>query len=500
MPVWVVAVSILATAQSAATFLGGPDQGYRSDFSYLASNIGAFIAAMFVAAYLLPKFYALKVFTVYALLEQRFGSKAKKHAGIMYLFGRVFASGSRLYMAAIAVSMILFGSFDAESVVFSILILVSVGLLYTIYGGIRTVIYSDVFQCAVYVSAAAMVLFYLLDTIPADFMTILSALDNPGEMQESKLTVWHFDWDTSSAGVFNFWSILTGLVLLNIAAFGLDQDMTQRALTCGNAKQASRAMLASVILVIPVMLIFIFIGMLLYIFYQRPDLMLSEQSLVSAPNFQGEPVTIFMYFVLNEIPAGIKGFVTIGIVAAALSTLNSGLNSMSSVLVQDIYRPWREKQGKVKEQHYVRAGQLGMTVVAIALAAMACLCYYWQQYTDMPLLQFALSVMVFSYCGLLGVYFCALFTGRGSENSVTIALISGFVITLLFQPYIMTLYLPAEYQFDLGFSWQLCIGTLASFLICISVKRKSAADLIDLHPYPNSPGNEGLLQVKNRQE
>lgn len=468
MPVWVVAISILATAQSAATFLGGPDQGYRSDFSYLASNLGAFIAAMFVASYLLPKFYQLKVYTVYELLEQRFGSRAKKHAGAMYLFGRVFASGSRLYMAAIAVSMILFGSFAAQNVVLSILILVSVGLLYTIYGGIRTVIYSDVMQCAIYVSAAGLVLFYLLDAIPADFASVLNLLDANGDGQQSKLALFHFDWDFSSAGVFNFWSILTGLVLLNIAAFGLDQDMTQRALTCGSARQGGIAMLSSVILVIPVMLIFIFIGMLLFVFYHHPELMLSEHNLQEAPSFQGEPVTIFMYYVLNEIPAGVKGFVTVGIVAAALSSLNSGLNSMSSVLIQDLYRPWREQGSQpLNERHYVRAGQIGMAIVAAALALMASLCYYWQQYSDMPLLQFALSVMVFSYSGLLGVYFAALFTRRGSVNSVTMALVTGFIMTLLFQPYVMTLYLPAEYQFDLGFSWQLCIGTFASFTVCI---------------------------------
>lgn len=474
MPVWVVSISVLATSQSAATFLGGPDQGYRGDFSYLSTNIGAFIAALFVSYFLIPRFYQHKVFTVYGLLEKRFGSKSKKHAGLMYLFGRVFASGARLYMAAIAVSMILFGDIAASHVIIAIAVIVGVGLLYTVYGGIKSVIYSDVIQCAVYVIAAIAVIYVLLSVIPADLSTIVSALSSSESGNGSKMALFKFDLDFSSSGVFNFWSVLTGFVLLNIAAFGLDQDMTQRVLTCKTAKQGSKAMLFSVVLVIPVMFLFIAIGMLLFIFYTRPDIMNSGDNGIVTPSFQGEPVTIFMYYVLNEIPAGIKALVTIGIIAAALSTLNSGLNSMSSVIVQDIYRPRQERMGKQHpEIYYVRAGQIGMLVVGIALGSMASLCYFWQQHTDMPLLQFALSVMVFSYSGLLGVYFTALFTNRGTQGSALAALITGFVITLLFQPYVMSLYLPLAYQFDIGFTWQLCIGTAVSLLVCLSTATKA---------------------------
>lgn len=469
MPTWMVAISVLATSQSAATFLGGPDQGYRNDLSYLATNIGAFIGAFFVAAILIPKFYQNRVSTVYGLLENRFGENAKKQAGIMYLFGRVFASGARLYMAAIAVSMILFGDVAADSVIIATLALASVGVGYSVVGGIRTVIFSDVIQCIVYVSAAMFVIYFLLKAIPADFATIMEALQNPIDRESSKLTLIDWRWDMSSSGVFNIWSALTGFVLLHIAAFGLDQDMTQRVLTCKNAKEGSKAMLFSVILVIPVMALFIFIGLLLYVVYQRPDVMqLGEQQAI-VQTFAGEKITIFMYYVLNEIPSGVKGLVTIGVIAAALSTLNSGLNSMSSVLVQDLYRPWRESKGEIKsDKHYVFAGQLGMLAVALALASMAILCYFWQRYTDMPLLAFALSVMVFSYSGLLGVYFTCVFTKRGNRHSVLLALIVGFLVTLSFQPYVMTLYLSEDLRFNLGFTWQLCIGTLVSFMICYS--------------------------------
>lgn len=472
MPIWAVAISVMATSQSAATFLGGPDQGFRGDLTYMATNIGAFIAAFVVMAFLIPRYYQARVSTVYGLLEQRFGASAKRHAGGMYLFGRVFASGARLYMAAIAVSMVMFHNIQADSVVMSILLLAFGALAYSVVGGIRSVIYTDALQCGVYVLAALAVLAYLLWMIPADMSTIFSALRQPLDGSGSKLMVLDFSLDFSSTGVFTFWSAITGFVLLNIAAFGMDQDMTQRVLTCKDGRSGASAMLLSVVMIIPVMLLFIFIGMLLYIFYQRPDLM--QQGTELGTTFAGESVTVFMYYVLNEMPAGLRGLVTVGVVAAALSTMTSGLNSMSSVLIQDLYRPWKERRQvkdsatpqSQRERHFVRAGQLGMLLTAMALSGMAVLCFYWQQYSDMPLLAFALSVMVFSYSGLLGVYFTVLLTNRGNARSVTAALITGFLVTLFFQPYVLSLFDPWFAGWDLGFTWQLCIGTLIAFVVC----------------------------------
>lgn len=466
MPTWMVAISVLATSQSAATFIGGPDQGYQGDLSYLATNIGALIAAFIVSVFLIPKFYQQQVYTVYELLEKRIGPKAKRRSGLMYLFGRVFASGARLYMAAIAVAMILYGNIEAQSVIIATLLLALVGLVYTVFGGIRSVIYSDVLQTTVYVSAAVAVIWCLLVLIPADFSTILATLNEPGNGADSKLAMFKFDLDFGPGGVFNMASVLTGFVLLNIAAFGLDQDMTQRLLTCKSAKEGSKALVLSIVMVIPVMLVFIFIGLLLYVVYQQPALMNGDGAQV-VQEFNGEKITIFMYYVLNEAPAGVKGLVSVGIIAAAISTLNSGLSSMSSVIVQDLYRPYLAAKNKqVDDSHFVKAGRFGMAAVSFALAAMAILCYFWQQYSEMPLLKFALSVMVFSYSGLLGVYFTTLFTKRGSEGSVLAALIVGFVITLLMQPYMIDWLLPESMRFSLGFTWQLCIGTALSTLVC----------------------------------
>lgn len=472
IPTWVAAISVLATAQSAATFLGGPDMGFRSNLTYLSTNIGALLAAIFVAYFLIPQFYQQRVSTVYELLEKRFSERAKKSAGQMYLFGRVFANGARLYMASLAVSMILFTNIEPTNVIWSIVLLLVISLGYSVWGGIKSVMYGDVVQCVIYVSAALLVVVYLSFQIPADWSVIVNALQNPLDGSESKLKLFDFRWDTSSAGVFNMYSTFAGFFLLYLASFGLDQDMTQRTLTCKSPRQASLAIIWSVLLVVPVMLLLLVLGFLLYIFYLRPDVMANGGAGAINTEFSGEKITVFMYYVLHEMPAGLRGFVTIGVIAAAVSTLTSGLNSMSSVIIQDLYKPWQQKKQNRSESHYVLAGRLSMIFSATALALMAVLCYYWQRISDTPLLEFALGVMVFSYSGLLGVYAVAVFSKRGNTSSVNAALVGGFFCTLLLQPYAQRYYLPESMQFDLAFTWQLCIGFALSWLICICGKPK----------------------------
>ncbi|MDG1005131.1 MAG: hypothetical protein P8N58_09605, partial [Emcibacteraceae bacterium] len=370
-------------------------------------------------------------------------------------------SGSRLYLAAIAVSMILFSNIDANNIIISSLILVILGFSVTFLGGIRSIIWTDLLQFFMYVLSSAGVLYFLLNTIPLTMPEIISALAETPEGQ-NKLLLLDFNLDLSKP--YALISIFTGMTLLYIASFGLDQDITQRLLTCRKDKDGSKALIVSAIIGIPIVWLFISVGQALYIFYDRPDLMIGG---TINSEFKGEKITIFMHYILNQLPSGLKGLVTVGVIAAAVSTINSGLNSMSSVLVQDFYRPWTERHSTKSEIHYVRAGQIGMGLVGFILFAMSVICFYWQRYSGLPLIDFALSVMVFAYSGLLGVYFTVIFTNRGSTPSVILALIAGFITTLLQQAYIVELLgLPVSWT-NIAFTWQLCIGTAVSFFICI---------------------------------
>jgi Na+/proline symporter len=189
-----------------------------------------------------------------------------------------------------------------------------------------------------------------------------------------------------------------------------------------------------------------------------------------AGEFRGEKITIFMHYILTQIPPGVRGFVAVGVLAAA--AVNSGLISMSSVLIEDFYRPWIQRRREMPETHFVNAGRMGMVLLGLALLAMSVLCFYWQRYTQAPLLAFALGVMTFAYSGLLGVYFTVLFTRRGSSASVMWALATGFAAIGLQQNYVVDVVgLPGSWK-SLAFPYQLCIGTAVAFATCIVGKQE----------------------------
>ena len=437
MPMFAVAMSVLATSQSAATFLGAPEFSYKHDFTFIGFYFSGFLAVLFVAYVLIPKFYAMKAVTVYELLEIRYGASAKKQAGIMFLVGRVLASGARLYIGSLAISMILFGDIIFTHVAISIIILVLGALAYAYFGGVKSVILSDSIQAFTYIGAAVAVLIFLYYSLEnVDILKVLG--------ENNKLRV----IDTSIDGQFNVIGLLTGWLLLNIAAFGLDQDMTQRVLSCKNEKEAAKSLIVSILLTIPVVLIFMAIGSLLFVFYQNAQV---------SQSFDGENITIFMYYILNEMPEGLRGLVTVGAIAAALSSTISVLGAMASVAIEDIYKPWKLERSEVGEEHFVSASKKAVLFFALVLSLMAMLSYFWQRYSELSLIGFALGVMAFAYTGLLGVYFSAIFTKRGSTGTVPFALAGGFLTVLALQPY--------AFGISIGFSWQIVIGTLVSFLI-----------------------------------
>lgn len=460
-PTWLVAISVLSTTQSAATFLGAPDNSYRGDYSYLTTNIAPLIAAALVARFLIPRFYAAGVTTVYELLEQRYDANARRAAAAMYMVGRILASGARLYLAAIAVSMMIFLDVTPQHIFIASVVLVIFGLAFTLFGGLNAVIWSDLVQVTLYVGAALITLYLLWASIPLSTPEMIDALRHaPDGSDKLRLIDTSFDFSKP----FSLFAILTGLVLLNIGNAGLDQDTTQRFLSCENAAQGRRALYMSALIAIPVVVIFLAIGSLLHLHYDRPDLIGSGATAASAA-FAGEKITIFMAYILSEIPPGLRGLVTVGVIAAA--AINSGLISMSAVAISDFYRPLRERQRAMPPMHYVLAGRVMVVVLACALLAMAMLCYYWQHYTDTPLLEFVLGVMIFAYSGLLGVYAVAVFTSRGSSASVIAALVAGFLATLLQQAYVVDLlHLPPAMKL-LAFPWQLCIGTSIAGLVCV---------------------------------
>lgn len=456
LPMFAVAISVLATSQSAATFLGAPDLAYKGNLTFIGFFFSALLAVVIVSKVLVPRFYEIGAITVYELLEKRYSPRAKRDAGAMFLVGRLFASGARLYIGALAVSMILFSDIAPLHIILAIVILMAGSLGYAYFGGIKSIIYADIVQVIIYIGAALFIIYHLYFTLlGGDFNLIFSTL-----AQDKKLKIVDF----ALTGSYNFWALITGLLLLNIAAYGLDQDMTQRILTCKDKNEGARSLLVSILITIPTSFLFLIIGLLLYLYYGHPEI--SNFAGKVNQEFAGEKIAIFMTYILHELPDGVKALATIGVVATTFTSTSSVLGAMSSVAVTDIYKP--KFQGK-SEEHYLHASKMGVLLFAILLSLMAILSYYWQQVSDIPLLDFALGVMVFAYAGLLGVFGVALFTTRGNETTVRVALIGGFLTVLLLQPAITK----ALWNFDINFSLQIIIGTIVSFGIMLIGKKEN---------------------------
>ncbi|MBA3938901.1 MAG: sodium:solute symporter [Planctomycetes bacterium] len=457
MPSWAVAVSVLASALSVATYLGAPQEAYAGDLTYLLANVGTMLAVVVVAYGFIPAFYRHEVVTVYQLLGVRFGPRAAQAASWTFLVGRALASGARLFMAAIPAGMILTGDGDSVApVVAGILILTAIGIAYTLVGGISSIIWTDVIQFMIMIGAVVAAVVLLWSRIPAAPADIWHALSEPRTDGPGKLALVSLSLDPTRANTL--WTALGGYLLLNLAVYGTDQDLAQRMLTCRNAVAGGRAALAALVMNIPVVLLFLGLGLLLWVFYQRPDLMGGAAPAYPVPGGQ----KAFLAFILHEMPQGMAGLMMAGLFAIALTSLLSALNAMASAFITDCYRgaaPGRD------ERHYLTASRWAVAGAGVVVALVAIGCMAWERHSHMNLLALAFSVMVLACSGLLGVFLTALFTRRGNQTSAIAALVVGFATCAVLQwaPY-AEFFWPDGRQ--LAWPWIMVIGTAAAFATC----------------------------------
>ena len=156
MPTWLVAFAATGTSISAGTFVGSPELGFNTNLTYLMLCVGAILGGTLVALLVLPKLYNANTITIYGYLGDRFGDSAKNSSSVMFLVGQLFTSGSRLFIAAIAVSVILYGSIQFEFLMYSIIILGVVSTVYTMAGGIKGLIYIDTIQIMLVIGTGVM--------------------------------------------------------------------------------------------------------------------------------------------------------------------------------------------------------------------------------------------------------------------------------------------------------------------------------------------------------
>ena len=478
MPTWLVAFAATGTSISAGTFVGSPELGFNTNLTYLMLCIGAILGGILVAALVLPKLYNARTITIYGYLGERFGSVSKNASSAMFLIGQLFTSGSRLFIAAIAVSVILYGTIQFEFLIYSIIILGIVSTIYTMAGGIKGLIYIDTVQILLVIGTGmvALLIVYFTLTPQMSIGEIFSALAS-GEVKNAagewvaanKLQIvdasWRFDVP------YNLVGALVGCTIFKFAQFSTDHEFVQRQLTCQSVRKAGVSLVYSQILSLPIVLIFLAIGLLFYVLYS------TSGDPAAITQFKQDARDIFPQFICHSIPTGVRGIMVVGLLAAALSSFNSAINAMASSFVADIYMPLRQRLGHaiVSDGDQMASSKKMVVLMGAVLTAFAMVTAVMQERSGLNLVDFATGVMSFSYAGMLGVFLCALFTRRGNTASVIAALLVGLLIVLLLQPYILgplSERLLGE-RIDIAWPWWCPVGGAVSFAVCCLGKKNT---------------------------
>jgi solute:Na+ symporter, SSS family len=456
MPTWAVTLSVLATSLSAATFIGVPQMAYGGNLTYLSLNVGTMIAVFLVAFVFLPPIYRAGTVTIYGYLGHRFGTPSMMAASAMFLVGRLLASGARLFMAGIGFALILYGETNLRELVMAIVLLGVIGTVYTAFGGIRAVIWTDAIQIVVVVFAAVLSIVVLLKAIPLSVGEIVTVLRTAPE--GDKLKVW--DFSLTLENPYTLWAALIASTFVSTSTFGMDHDLAQRMLTARSPGRGGAALIASTLLSIPVVLLFMVIGLLLFIYYGRPDLMGDAMPWDDATDTK----RIYPQFLLNHLPPGLRGLSMAGLFAAAMSSFDSAINAMAACAVADVYHPIRKQRGLPRKEDASNLSRGAVVCMGIALTLFAILTVFMYEKgnKDEGLVGFALGVMAFALAPLLGIYSAAVFTRRGNNASVLCALAVGALAVLALQPYM----LPAWCGFTLGWPWVWVAVAPLSFMIC----------------------------------
>ncbi len=319
MPWWAVAVSVFATITSAITYIGVPGLVYSENISTYAGILMMPVAAPFIIYLFLPFYQRLDVTTSYEYILRRFGARARYCVSALFLCARLGWLGTVVYAPAFALSAV-----TNIPLWFAILCMGLLATFYTALGGLAAVIWTDVCQFAVLVGGALAVAVALAWQVPGGVREIIGLGVLHGRLN---LGDWHFSlthMTLSAAAISYFFQFMHD--------YGVDQMTVQRLMATRNLAGMVRATVVNSLFSVFVIGVLSFIGLGLFAYHhtwpgQLPD------------GIQGDQV--FPYYVVHALPQGLSGLVIAGVFAAAMSSMDSGINCLSTVLINDFVRPLR---------------------------------------------------------------------------------------------------------------------------------------------------------------
>lgn len=382
-PWFLVAFGMIGASLSGVTFISVPGEVGNTNFYYFQVVLGYIIGYAVIALVLLPLYYRLNLVSIYSYLEGRFGFWSYKTGAFFFILSRTLGSSIRVFLVVGVLQLVLF---DQWGIPFwaSVLITVSLIWLYTFRGGIKTVVWTDTLQTA-FMLLAVLISIYLV--------AVELNVSGIGEMvdivaADSRSTIFNWDWQDGT----NFFKQFMSGIFIVIVMTGLDQDMMQKNLTCRNIGDAQKNMFWFTIILVFVNLLFLALGVLLYLY--------SEAKGINLPLHSDD-----LYPMLaTEHFSALAGIVfVLGIIAAAYSSADSTLTALTTSFSYDFLEI--ERKYPVKDRTRIRQRvHVGFSV----LMFLCILLFRW--INDQSVINAVFIIAGYTYGPLLGLYAFGLFT------------------------------------------------------------------------------------------
>jgi SSS family transporter len=333
IPWWGIGVSIVAAETSALTIIGVPAIAYGGNIMFIQMIVGYVIARIILAVVMVPHYMAGEIYSPYQLLEQHLGRGPRRLAGGFFLFLETLAAGVRVYVACIPIRLMLgervcsLGGFT-DPILGAILIFVGLSLLYTYIGGVKAVIWTDAVQFGLFLLGGLFALFFIPTLIEGGWAGAMAKAAAAGKLE------WLNPAFTFSAP-FNIWMGVIGGTVLVLSSHGAEQLIVQRVLACRNVADGRKALALSAVLIFPLFLIFLMVGVMLWVFYQSHPFQIPLPE--ARPGIKSNDF-IFPIFMMTEVPHVLKGFLIVAILSAAMSSISSAITALASVSTMDFFR------------------------------------------------------------------------------------------------------------------------------------------------------------------
>jgi SSS family transporter len=427
LPTWALLLSIVATETSTVTFLSIPGKSFvdGGNFTFLQIAVGYVLGRLAIVAWMLPAYFRGEMLTAYQVLEQRFGATTRRLASLVFLVMRNLADGLRLMLAA----MVLKSAFGFDYIT-CVLIISAVTALYSCAGGVRSVVWNDCLQFAVYMLGAVAVFVVILQRVPGGWEEIWRFGTSTGRFQ-------FFDSWWSNPDI-TIWSGTIGGAFLALATHGADQMMVQRYLCARSQGSAGWALATSGFVVFLQFLFFLCMGVALAAFFHH----------VPPPRPIEKGDDALVTFVVNFTSPGLRGLVLAAIFSASMS---SSLNSVTSSLISDWLEPIF---GKPSDRNGLLLARTLTIVFAVVQAVVAIIAYGFRP----TIVDAVLAIAGFSTGLILGLYGLGLFTKRTSEPIALVSFLAGTIVTCW-----------VAFRTDTHWSWFTLVGSGTIVLVGLTL-------------------------------